>query len=73
MTAPHLTQKVITREDIKSKLSELQEDATETVESARTVIVGVAVAVGAVVLIAAYSMGRRRGRRRSTIIELKRA
>jgi hypothetical protein len=72
MTATHTVQK-ITREDIKSKLSEIQGDATETVENARMRLIGVAVAAGAVVVIAAFVIGRRGGRRKSTIIELKRA
>lgn len=72
MTVTHAPQK-ITRDDIKSKLSELQDDATSTVENARTALVGVAVAVGAAVVIAAYVFGRRRGRRKSTIVELRRA
>jgi hypothetical protein len=76
MTATHSAQKItpkITREDIKSKLSEIQGDATETVENARMRLIGVAVAAGAVVVIAAFVIGRRGGRRKSTIIELKRA
>jgi hypothetical protein len=72
MTATHTAQK-ITRDDIKSKLSEIQGDATETVENARTRLIGVAVAAGAIVVIAAFVIGRRGGRRKSTIIELKRA
>jgi hypothetical protein len=72
MTATHLPQK-ITRHDIKAKLEEIQLDATETVESARTRLVGAAIAVGAAVAVAAFLIGRRGGRRRSTIIELKRA
>jgi hypothetical protein len=72
MTATHPAQK-ITRADIKSKLTEIQGDATATVESARTRLIGVAIATGAVVVIAAFVIGRRGGRRKSTIIELKRA
>jgi hypothetical protein len=72
MTATHTAQK-ITRADIKSKLNEIQGDASVTVESARSRLIGVAVAAGAVVVIAAFVLGRRSGRRKSTIIELKRA
>jgi hypothetical protein len=71
MTATHPAQK-ITRADIKSKLIEIQGDATDTVESARARLIGVAVAAGAVIVVAAFVLGRRGGRRRSTIIELKR-
>jgi hypothetical protein len=63
----------ITREDIKAKLIEIQEDATTTVESAKSTIIAVAAGVGVVVIVGIYLLGRRGGRRRSTVIELKRA
>jgi hypothetical protein len=63
----------ITRDDIKAKLTEIQGEATQTVEEAKTTIVAVAAAVGVVVLVGIYLIGRRSGRRRSTVIELKRA
>ena len=63
----------ITRDDIKSKLAEIQGDATSTVQDAKTTIIGAAVVVGVVVLAGVYLLGRRGGRRRSTVIELKRA
>jgi hypothetical protein len=63
----------ITREDIKAKLTEIQGEATNTVEEAKTTIVAVAAAVGVVVLVGVYLIGRRGGRRRSTIIELRRS
>jgi hypothetical protein len=63
----------ITRDDIKAKLLEIQGEATSTVEDAKTTIVGVAAAVGVVVLVAVYVLGRRAGRRRSTVIELRRS
>jgi hypothetical protein len=62
----------ITREDIKAKLVEIQDDATSTVESARSTIVAVAAGVGVVLVLGIYLLGRRGGRRRSTVIELKR-
>ena len=63
----------ITREDIKTKLEEIQGDATQTVHNARSQLIAVGVAVGAVVITAAFLLGRRGGRRKSTIIELKRS
>lgn len=60
-------------EDIRAKLAQIQDETTSTVESAKTQIITVAVAVGVVVIAAAFLLGRRGGRRRSTIIELKRA
>jgi hypothetical protein len=63
----------ITRDDIKAKLTEIQGEATQTVEDAKTTIIAVAAAVGVVVLVGAYLLGRRSGRRRSTVIELRRS
>ncbi len=62
----------ITRDDIKAKLTEIQDDATDTVDDAKSQIIAVAALVAAVLLILAYLLGRRGGRKRSTIIELKR-
>jgi len=62
----------ITRDDIKAKLNEIQGEATSAVEDAKTTIIGVAVVVGVVVVVGVYLLGRRGGRRRSTIIELRR-
>jgi hypothetical protein len=62
----------ITREDIKAKLAEIQGDATDTVEGAKNQLVAAAAVAGVVVLVAVYLLGRRGGRKRSTIIELKR-
>jgi hypothetical protein len=63
----------ITRDDIRSKLEEIQGDATQTVHDARNQLIAVGVAVGAVVIVAAFLLGRRGGRRKSTIIELRRS
>lgn len=62
----------ITRDDIKSKLSEIQGDASDTVEGAKNQIISVVAAVGVVILIGVYLLGRRGGAKRTTIIELKR-
>ncbi len=62
----------ITRDDIKAKLTEIQDDASGTVDDAKTQIIAVAALVAAVLLILAYLLGRRGGRKRTTIIELKR-
>jgi len=62
----------ITRADIEAKLGELRGSAEPVVEQAK----GAAIAVGAALVVgltlAAYLMGRRRGRRRQTIVEIKR-
>ncbi len=66
------TEKPISRDDIESKLRELQGEVDEGVDTARSV--GTVVAVGAVVavVVVAYWLGRRRGRKRRTVLEIRR-
>lgn len=62
----------ITRDDIEAKLRELRGEVEEGVEVARGVGTVVAVAGVVVLVVAAYWMGRRRGRRRQTVLEIRR-
>lgn len=62
----------ISRADIEAKFREIQGDVETGVESGRDVgrvaaVVGVVVAIGLV-----YFMGRRHGRKKRTIVEIKR-
>lgn len=70
MTAP--TTEKITRQDIESKLREIQGEVDETAESAKgvAVAVGAAIAVGVVVVV--FLLGKRRGKRGTTIVEVRR-
>ena len=62
----------ISRDDIERKLRGLQGDVQEKVEDKKTnVLVAVSV-VGLVLVFAFYFLGRRSGRRRSTLVEIKR-
>ncbi|MFI5045518.1 MAG: hypothetical protein ACHQIG_00525 [Acidimicrobiia bacterium] len=63
----------ITRADIEAKLSEIRgtaEDATPDVPEAaqRTGLI----AAGGALLVLAFVLGRRRGRKKSTIVEIRR-
>ena len=62
----------IGRADLEAKLRELQGNVEETKESAiaTAVAIGAVVAVGVVAV--AFMLGRRRGRRRSTVVEVRR-
>jgi hypothetical protein len=62
----------IERRDIERKLRELQGGVNETREAATTnlITIGACVAVGVVAV--AFLIGRRKGRRRSTIVEVRR-
>ena len=62
----------IGREDLEAKLRELQGNVDETKESAiaTAIAIGAVVAVGVVAV--AFMFGRRRGRKRTTVVEVRR-
>ena len=62
----------ITRADLEGKLRQLQGGVSETRDSmlATAVTVGAVVAVGVVAV--AFLFGRRRGRKRTTVVEVRR-
>jgi hypothetical protein len=64
--------KPITRDDLEAKLRELEGGVEETKESALStaITVGAVVAVG--VIAVAFMLGRRRGRKRTTVVEVRR-
>lgn len=62
----------VTRDDIERKLRELAGDVDEKVESAKPVVVSGAVAGIVLVALVAYLLGRRRGRAKSAVVEIRR-
>ena len=62
----------ITRDDIESKLREIRGEVEDVGNASK----GYAVAAGAIVLAAvvagAYFLGRRKGKKRSTVVEIRR-
>jgi hypothetical protein len=62
----------ITRDDIEAKLRELSGEVDDRVEQARPKILAGAVAAVVVVAALSYLYGRRRGRRRSAVVEIRR-
>ena len=62
----------ISRRDIENKLREIRGDVDTATESAKSVGLVVAVAVVVVVVGLAFLGGRRRGRKLSTIVEIRR-
>ena len=64
--------KEITRRDLETKFRELQGEVTSAGDSAKSyaLIVGAVAAVAVVGV--AYFLGRRKGRRRSTVVEVRR-
>ena len=62
----------ITRDDIESKLREIQGDVGERAEAAKVPAIAIAVGVVVVTIAAAYFLGRRKGKRRQTVLEIRR-
>lgn len=62
----------ITRDDIESKFRELQGEVDETAESAKGMALAVGAAVAVVVVVGVFLLGRKRGRRKTTIVEVRR-
>jgi len=62
----------ISRDDIKAKLSDIQCEATQQVESAKNQIIATGALVALALLILAFLLGRRGGKRSSAIIEVRR-
>jgi hypothetical protein len=62
----------ITREDLEAKFAELRGTTSPTAEKARVAGTTALVVGGVLVVLLAYVLGRRRGRKRRTIVEVRR-
>ena len=62
----------VTKADIEQKLRQLQGDVEERVMSQRQKIIAGGVAVTVLLLVISYLLGRRRGRRKTTVVEIRR-
>jgi MYXO-CTERM domain-containing protein len=58
--------------DIRAKLSELAGEVDDTTSRAKPVLTYVAVGGAVLLAVAAFALGRRRGRRKSTWVEVRR-
>lgn len=62
----------ISRDDIEDKLRALQGDVQKKVDDRKGGLLAIAGAVGLVVVIVVFVLGRRSGRRRSAVVEIRR-
>jgi hypothetical protein len=62
----------VTRADIESKLRQIRGEAEKTGESAKSAGMVVASIVGVAFVGVVFLLGKRRGRRKSTIVEIRR-
>ena len=64
--------KAVTRADIEAKLAEIRGVADDTTEVAGEAAKTGLVVAGVAVVVIAFLLGRRRGRKKSTIVEVRR-
>ena len=63
---------LISRDDIEAKFRELQGEVEVIGEEAKGYAIAIAIAVGVGIVAIAFVLGRRRGRRNRTIVEVRR-
>ena len=62
----------ITRDDIESKLREIKGEVDETTEQAKPIGLALAAVAAVVVVGVVYLLGRRKGTKLSTVVEIRR-
>ena len=72
MAGPRAPSDRITRADLEDKFRELEGDAREQVESARSTLITAGVVAALLLLLLAFFLGTRKGRKRSTVVEIRR-
>ncbi len=67
-----MTEQRVTRDDIEAKLRAIQSDVVDRVESKRSTVLTGATIAAVLLLILVYLLGRRTGKRKTTIVEIRR-
>ena len=62
----------VTRDDIEAKLREIKGEVDETTDQAKPVALAVGVVAVVAVVGLAFLWGKRKGRKRSTVVEIRR-
>ena len=62
----------ITRDDIESKLREIRGQVEDVGNASKAYVVAAGVAVLTIVVGGAYLLGRRQGKKRATVVEIRR-
>jgi hypothetical protein len=64
--------RTITRDDLESGFRSFQGDVMDRVEDRRQTLVSIAAAAGIVLVVLVYVLGRRSGRKKTTLVEVRR-
>jgi hypothetical protein len=62
----------ITRDDLEAKFQGLQNDLQGRVEEKKRTVLGTAAGVGVVLLLLVFLLGRRSGKKKNTMVEIRR-
>ena len=72
MTPVSMPEKQITRGDLEEKFREIQDDVQGKVVSKKDTMRAVAIGGGVVLLLIFYVLGRRSGKKKTTLVEIRR-
>lgn len=72
LTAATEKHEPITRDDIESKLRQLRGEIADVGNASKGYVIAAGVVVAAGLLAGAYLLGRRKGKRRTTVVEVRR-
>jgi len=72
MSEQPMSEQPITPEDIEQSLRAIQTGLTDRVRSKKATILQAATAASVVIVIVVFLLGRRSGRKRNTIVEIRR-
>jgi hypothetical protein len=67
-----VSERRITRDDLEHQIRSLEGDVVDRVESQKTKIITVAAGTLVVLLVLAYILGRRKGKQKTTLVEIRR-
>ncbi len=68
----HRPDRPVTRADIEAKLQEIRGEVDNTATEAKSYALTAGIVAAVVLVGGAYLLGRRRGRRKSTVVEIRR-
>jgi hypothetical protein len=72
VSEPAKIEERVERDDIESKFRELQGDVMATADAAKGTAIAVGAGIGVLLLLLVFLLGRSRGKKKSTIVEVRR-
>jgi hypothetical protein len=72
MSAMPATRGPISRDDLEAKFRELQGETERTTQAAKGTLIAAGAGIGLIILAAVFLFGRRRGKPKTTIVEVRR-